>query len=344
MHRLARFVLMALPFIGAAAGQEVTLNLHHFLAETSPVHHGYLVPWAERIERGSGGRIEVEIYPSMQLGGAPASLFDQAADGVVDLVWTLPGYTAGRFPVTEAFELPFMSGRAEDASRALCGFYGEHLVDEYAEVRPITLHTSGPGLLHVRGDVVRSIDQLEGLRVRAPNRVMSEALALLGAEPIGMPVPEVPESLARGVVEAALLPWEVTVPLRIPELVSSHTGFDTAHGLYASTFLLAMNHDAYERLDDDLRAVIDANSMAAGCEESRIAGANEDEADAAARALAAERGNVIHMIGADEVAAWREALAPLEERWLKRMSEAGLDGETLLGRAREWIRRAEAGD
>lgn len=341
MHRVA-VLLAALPLLGVAAAQEVTLRLHHFLTETSPVHAGYLVPWAERIERGSDGRIRIEIHPNMQLGGAPPSLIDQAADGVVDLVWTLPGYTAGRFPATEAFELPFMSGLAEHASQALCEFYGEHLTDEYADVHPITLHTTGAGLFHVRGDPVRGIDDLRGLRVRAPNRVASEALALLGAEPVGMPVPEVPEALSRGVVDAALLPWEVTIPLRIPDLVDSHTGFESEHGFYASTFLLAMSPASYQALPPDLQAVIDANSMAAGCEEARIAGVNEDEADVRAREVAEELGNTVHRIPAGEVRRWRELLQPLEERWVRRMDQAGRDGEAMLERARELIRRYEA--
>lgn len=342
MRRLVVLLALALWPVDAASAQEATLRLHHFLAPTSPVHHGYLVPWAERVEDGSGGRLAVEIYPSMQLGGAPASLFEQAADGVVDLVWTLPGYTAGRFPATEVFELPFMTGLAENSSQALCAFYGEFLRDEFAEVRPIALHTSGSGLFHLRGDAVRSVRDLAGRRIRAPSRTTLQALALLGAEPIGMPVPEVPESLARGVVDGALLPWEVTAPLRVAELVDAHTGFRSEHGIYASTFLLAMNHDAYARLPADLQAVIDANSMAAGCEESRIAGATLDAADVAARRIAEGAGNEIHMIPADEIGTWRNRLAPLERQWVARMDAAGRDGAAMLQRARELIRRFES--
>lgn len=334
--------LTALALFGGASAQEVTLRLHHFLAEASPVHQGYLQPWAERVEEQSDGRIEVEIYPSMQLGGAPPSLVDQVADGVVDLAWTLPGYTAGRFPITEAFELPFMSGMAEDSSPALCEFYGMHLQEEYADVRPITLHTAGRGVFHMNGTTVRTPEDLQGLQVRAPNRVTTEALDMLGAEAIGMPVPEVPESLSRGVVDGALLPWEVTAPLRVAELVDSHTTFGSEHGIYTSTFLLAMNNDAYDALPADLQAVIDANSMADGCEESRIAGANMDAADIPGRELAEEQGNEIYVIPESEVPVWEEALAPLHDAWIEDMNAMGLDGEQMLQDARDLVAQYEA--
>ncbi|MDO5705689.1 MAG: C4-dicarboxylate ABC transporter, partial [Paracoccus sp. (in: a-proteobacteria)] len=78
--------------------QEITLRLHYFLPENSFVPAHILTPWADRIEAESGGRIKVDRYPSMALGGRPADLVDQVADGVADVVWTLPGYTPGRFP------------------------------------------------------------------------------------------------------------------------------------------------------------------------------------------------------------------------------------------------------
>lgn len=335
---------LAVHLAGWAAAQDVTLRLHHFLAESSPVHAGYLVPWAERVETQSGGRIRIEIYPSMQLGGAPPSLIDQVEDGVVDLVWTLPGYTPGRFPITEVFELPFLAGSGETASAALCRFAGEALHEEYANVHLIALHTSGPGLFHVRGEPIRTLDDLRGMQIRGPSRTTTDALAELGAEPIGMPVPQVPEALARGVVDGALLPWEVTAPLRVPELVDSHTGFAGARGFYVSTFLFAMNPARYAALPDDLRAVIDANSMATGCDEARIAGANEDAYDVRGRDLALAEGNAIVMIPEAEVPAWTAALAPVIDRWVAGMDARGFDGAALLARARALIAEAEAAD
>ncbi|MCX7373609.1 MAG: C4-dicarboxylate ABC transporter, partial [Alphaproteobacteria bacterium] len=105
-----RTIMLATPALLAATGaraQELTLRLHHFLPAVSNVHRHFLMPWAQKIAADSNNRLRVQIFPSMQLGGAPPQLYDQARDGVVDIIWTLPGNTPGRFPRIEAFELPF---------------------------------------------------------------------------------------------------------------------------------------------------------------------------------------------------------------------------------------------
>jgi TRAP-type C4-dicarboxylate transport system substrate-binding protein len=58
---------------GAAMAQEVTLKLHHFLPAVSPAHKAMLVPWAERVEKDSGGRIEIEVYPRCRSAARPRS-------------------------------------------------------------------------------------------------------------------------------------------------------------------------------------------------------------------------------------------------------------------------------
>src|SRR3546814_177304 len=112
--------ILAAAALPPAAAQEVALRIPHFLPPQAPVPANFIAPWAEKVTRESGGRIAFEIYPSMQLGGKPPALYDQARDGVVDIIWTLTGYTPGRFPGTEAFELPFVPARAEEIGRPSC--------------------------------------------------------------------------------------------------------------------------------------------------------------------------------------------------------------------------------
>ena len=96
-----------------------TLRLHHFLSVTSTTHAKMLAPWAAAIEEESQGKLKIDIYPNMQLGGAPPQLYDQAKRGIADIIWTLPGYTPGRFPLMEAFELPFY-GRIGGSDQSGC--------------------------------------------------------------------------------------------------------------------------------------------------------------------------------------------------------------------------------
>jgi len=95
--------------ISFASAQTVTLKVHHFLPSNSTVQRLLIEPWCEKISTESSGRLKCQLYPSMQLGGSPPQLFDQARDGIADIVWTIPTYQAGRFTKSEVFELPFMT-------------------------------------------------------------------------------------------------------------------------------------------------------------------------------------------------------------------------------------------
>ncbi len=322
---LASFVILAVGALPAAA-QEVTLTLHHFLSPQSNTHQAFLAPWARRVEEQSGGRIAIEIYPSMTLGGKPPQLFDQARTGIADIVWTLPGYTPGRFPVVEVFELPFVTGSAQATSQAVMDFHDDHLVEEFAGVKALILHAHAPGVIHTRATPVTSIEDLAGLKLRAPTRQINAALEALGAIPVGMPVPEVPEAVSRGVVEGALVPYEVTPTLRLQELTHHHT----ESGLYTAVFLLAMNRDVYEGLADDLRQVIDAN---AGVEAARWAGAIWDAKEIEARGIVADGGGNIIVLDTAELERWRRATQPVTDAWIAATDAAGLDGQALLDEA-----------
>ncbi|RDE08684.1 TRAP transporter substrate-binding protein [Pelagibacterium lacus] len=315
--------------MGAAVGQDVTLRVHQFLPAQAPIPAQAIAPWAETIEEQSGGRIAVELYPAMQLGGAPDSLFSQAQDGVVDVIWTVLGYTPGRFPKSEVFELPFLVTNGEDSSVAFYDYVMENAADEFASVHVIALHTHGPGLFHSKRPIT-SLEDLQGMKVRGGSRIISDMLAQLGAEPVGMPVPETAEALSRGVIDASTSPWEVTPSLRIAELVSHHIGFSGEQGLYSQTFAFVMNRGTYQGLPEDLRAVIDANS---GVEVSRLFGQAMDAGDEVGLRIAQEAGNAIVTLDEAETARWKEAALVTVEDWKADMAAIGIDGEALYASA-----------
>ena len=318
----------------SAVAQEVTLRLHQFLPPQATIPAKAITPWIARVEAESNGRIKIEHYPAMQLGGKPPALYDQARDGVVDIVWTLLGYTPGRFHKTEAFELPFMVTSGEATSKAFYEFVQENAMDEFQDVKPLVFHTHGAGLLHVSEPGVSKLEDMKGLKLRGPTRIVTGMLEDLGATAIGMPVPAVPEALSKGVIDGAVIPWEVTVPLKVPELVSTHTGFSGANGLYAATMVLVMNKGSYEGLPDDLKAVIDAN---AGIEAAALFGRAMDGGDAVGRKQAQDRGNTIRMLDEDETARWKAAARPTIDEWIAEMDGKGHDGKALVEKARALI-------
>lgn len=320
----------AMAFGIAATGseaQEVTLRVHHFLPAQAPVPSQFIEPWAQKVMEESGGRIAVEVYPAMSLGGGPPSLFDQARDGVVDIVWTLTGYTPGRFLIAEVFDLPFIGGQSEATSRAAWRFYEMHMQDEFEGVRPIAMHVHGPGMFHMRAPAIVTPEDVQGRTVRGPTRLVTRLIETLGGTAVGMPVPQVPEALSRNVIEGTVIPWEVTSSLRVPELVDTHTEFGGDRSFYTTFFIFGMNPEAYEALPEDLRAVIDANS---GIETSGWVGRVMHEADAPARAIAVERGNEIITVEGDALNAWRTAAAPVRDSWVAEMSDRGIDGAGLI--------------
>lgn len=337
---MKRFIVMtiAVLLLGLASAQEVTLRLGYFLPPQATVPAGFLEPWAQKIMEESEGRIKIETFPSSQLSAPPAT-FDAIKDGVMDIGWSLPGYTPGRFPISEVFELPFIPGSAEATSQAAWEFYETHMQEEFQDVHMIAFHVHGPGLFHVKGDPITSLEDLKGRTIRAPTRAMNEALALLGAEPVGMPVPQVPESISRGVIEGTVLPWEVTPSLKLSELVDSHSAFEGDRAMYTATFFFAMNKDSYNNLPDDLKAIIDANSGPAA---SQWVGRVMDEGDAPGLAVAEGEGNAFYSFTEEEKQTWITATQPVIDGWIATMNDAGLDGEALLQEAKDLIAKYES--
>lgn len=322
-----------------AHAQEVTLRMHHFLPPVSNGHTKFLRPWADKVQADSGGRIKIDIFPAMQLGGTPPQLFDQARDGVVDLVWTLPGNTPGRFPGTEVLELPFVaSKKAVPNSRALQEIYEANLRDEYKDVHPICLWAHDHGLIHAN-KVVATMDDLKGLKLRFPTRLAGEALRALGANAIGMPIPQVPESLAQRVIDGCVVPWEVVPAIKVQELVKNHTEIPGSPTLYTATFILAMNKAKYAALPADLKRVIDANSGQAA---AAMAGKVWDEQAVAVSDMVRKRGNTITVLSDAEAARWRKTTEPVVEAWLKSTKEKGLDGGKLLDQLKAALAKYDA--
>lgn len=316
----------------AAFAQEVTLKMHQFLPAQASVPKHVLDVWADKVEADSEGRIKIERYPSMQLGGKPPELVDQVLDGVADIVWTLPGYTPGRFPSTEVFELPFMETNAEATSRAYWQLAEKHFMDtEFGDMKMLGLWVHGPGLIHSSEPVTEPAD-LNGVKLRAPTRVTNQLFTGLGATTVGLPVPAVPEALSKGVIDATVIPWEVTASLKVGELVKNHTEFGDG-SLYTATFIFAMNKDKYEALPDDLKKVIDDNS---GEDFSAFAGKVMQDYDAPARQIAVDLGNNIIELTPEQVQVWRDASAGVEKAWVEEMS-GRFDAQALVDEARALI-------
>lgn len=305
-----------LTMLASASAQEFQFKLHHFNSPRSLAHQVFLVPWAKEIEAASNGRIKIDVYPSMQLGGKAEDLYSQVRDGVVDFAWTLQGYTAGQFPLTSVMELPFLTSSTEVASKALMALYErQYLNAEYSAVKVIALHTTDPNALHSIPAVKKKAD-LRGMKIRVASRWVGQTILALGATPVSMSLPEIAQAISRNQIDAFIIGWSVTRPFKLYESVKSHT--EVALG--ASPAMFVMNKKAYESLPDDLKRIIDDHS---GMKLSARLGKIWDEDVDKSRAAALQKGNEQQNLSANELAQWKAAVKPVIDSWISTNEKRG---------------------
>ena len=326
----------------SAASQEITLRFQHFVSPASANPTYFMQPWADAVEAQSGGRIKVELFPFMQLGGSAASQYDLIADGVIDGGWVIPAYQPNRFPEAEALELPFMTSKsAEEASAAAWSFTQDYLMDDFADVHVLAAHMHGPGIVHKTGPAISTLEDFDGLKLRGPSRPATLLLEELGATPVGMPVPAFPEALSKGVLDGGVITWEMSPSLKLDELTDSHTDVAGDEALYNLYFIWAMNKDVYEGLPDDLKTVIDDNS---GMMASRWAGRAHDTGDVVGRDVMEAAGNEIGLLDMAETARVRSLGDVVTANWIAEMDERGFDGAALVSAARQAVAQNRDGD
>ena len=319
---------------GAASAQEYTFKLHHMLSAKSPAHARMLVPWAKQVEENSGGKVKIELFPSMSLGGKPPELVQQARDGVVDIIWTVNGYTPGLFPRTEAFELPGVY--LNDISAANLAMYDmmDELKADYKGLEVMWLHVHAGQAIMMVDKEVRSPADLSGLKMRIPTRTGSWVLETLGAAAIAMPVPEIPSALSKKVVDGTLLPWEIIAPLKLQNQIGYFIEGHEGARLGTTSFQVSMNQARWDGLPADIqKAFKDASGRDWWAEVGKIWRAGDDFGIK----LAKKAGKTHIQLTEAETQAFMDALAPVEARWIEQVGATGIDAAGIVKRAKALI-------
>lgn len=325
----------AAPFVGRAFAQEtVTLRMH---THVPPVSGSFknLKWWTEKVEKESDGKLKIELFGSMQLGGKPPDVYDQVKNGVVDIGWTLPGYKAGIFPVTSAFELPFIGAPAHIVSPAIDTFVRKHAQKEWSDVHPIVVHSAGLSLLHMKSRKIEKLEDLGGLKIRTPSRLSSAALEALGATPVPIPSLKMTEALMHDLVDGVVTPWSIALAIRVIDV----TKFHTETTLHEPILAMMMNKQSYGKLSPELKKVIDSNS---GEEVAREFGRRWENDDKPGIAKAKKQGDEIIRISEEEEVRWRKATQPVYNNWIKEMDGKGYSGSKLVEEAQQLVARYQA--
>jgi len=320
----------------SVAAADFNLKLHHLLPAPSYAQKTMLEPWAKEIEERTGGRVKIEIYPAMSLGGKPPQLVKQVRDGVVDIVWTVNGYTPGLFPKTEVFELPFIHTNNPTATNlAMRDMFDKHLADEYRGTKVMFLHVHQGQAFQMVDTVIRTPADAAGLKLRIPTRTGSWVIEALGAAPTAMPVPALPQALSKKVVDGALIPWEIIPPLKLWDLTKYQIEGDNGVRFGTTTFQLSMNENTWNSLPADIQAVIESVNRVAWEKYGKAWAAN----DKAGIELAKTKGSTHIVLSASETAAFKTALEPVVDRWVKEVGEKGIDGAGLVKEARALVNK-----
>jgi TRAP-type C4-dicarboxylate transport system substrate-binding protein len=321
---LAATAAAGFPAPAVLAQGTVDLKLSSFVPPMHSIWAGVLTPWVKEVAAKSGGKLKISMYPSMQLGGKPPELYRQMVQGVADIVFTLPGYTSGDFPMLSLTELPGAATDAHDGTNKLwermnAGFFNKELAD----AKVLMLWNSDNAGLMTRSKEVRGPADVKGLRVRAPSEAQSKQIDFMGGVGVSMPVTQIYQGLERGTIDATQIPMSAMIDFKLIEVVKYLT-INTPLG--RSPFFVTMNRKRYEGLPADLRKVIDDTT---GLKLSHHGSTDYDKQNTRAIELAKKERNV-YQCSKEEYQKWLAFFAPLIKSEAARVDKLGLPGSKLV--------------
>jgi TRAP-type C4-dicarboxylate transport system substrate-binding protein len=307
---------------------QYTLRFHHYFLPTSVEHTDWVGPWARSIEEGSKGRLKVEIYPNMQLGGRAVELYDQARIGAVDIVWTFTGYSSGRFPRLEVFDLPWVaSSDAIRASATAWDYYEQYAQGEFADVKLLAVSPTGRITLFMRDREVKRPSDLSKRVIRVPSPVVAGTMTGYGAVPKTLPVPELAGALSEGEIDGLVTQYRIIRTVKLDRFVKRITEFGGGEALYTAVCLIVMNKARFESLPPDLQNVIEDRS---GHRLSAQLGWKFDQWERDAQSAVTGEGAQVYEVKGDGLTSWKAATQNQIASWIAARDAAGDDGRMLL--------------
>jgi TRAP-type C4-dicarboxylate transport system substrate-binding protein len=313
-----------------ASAQEVTLRVHTFMPPVAnPVKH-FLIPWADKINKDSNGRIKVQVFPAMQLGGSAPQLLQQARDGVADIIWTLPGFTPGVMVKAEVFELPFLHRNTHSTVMAAQDFIEQHMQADFAPYHVLQVHAQA-GTLFMTKDAINKVEDFKGLKLRTPSRTSAWILEALGGVPVQVALPELAPMLSKGTVSGSMLTYEIAPAVKMQDLVDHFTTFAGSQPRIGTTIF------AYNSLPPDLKKIIDDNS---GRKLAPFAIQVWDMIDQdGLKVMQSKPKNKFVSLSAEETARLRKVVQPVFDRFRDEVSKSGSDGAKVIADAEALVEK-----
>jgi TRAP-type C4-dicarboxylate transport system substrate-binding protein len=327
------FATALLALAPAAQADSVTkVNFSIFVPPTHPIYAKMIVPWAKQVEEATEGRVVVNILPK-PLGGAPQH-FDLARDGVAGAVFTIHGYTPGRFVLTQMAELPFSGDSAEAISVAYWKVHQKYFAaaNEHKGVKLLGLFVHGPGTIFINQGPINTLSDLSGIKFRVGGGVVNDVSNALGMTSVLKSAPESYELLSNGVVDGILFPISSVETFRLEPFVPY--ALEVPGGVYNTSFMLGMNEALFNGLSEKDQAAIEKVSGEAF---ARLAGRVWDADTILASKKYLDQGGEIVKAHDALLAEFHEKLDPIENAWIAQANDMGVDGKAALAEFRQII-------
>ena len=318
---LAVIISLTLPNAPAFSADVIKLKFSNFFPPPAP-HSKICEEFIAEVEKRSGGRIKFQYFAGGSLLKAPR-MYEGVVTGISDIGLAHVEYTPGRFPVTEACDLPLGYPSGWVANQVVNDFYRTFKPKEWDKVKILWMHASNPNVV-ISKKAVRKLEDMQGLTIRAPGRV-GNTIKALGGTPAPTPIMEVYDGLAKGVLDGVNTPYETLRTFRFAEVAKYVTTSWQVGNLY--TFYVAMNKNSYKKLPPDLKEIFDEVS---GEFKERMA-LMWNSIDFIGKNFAAEKGVEFIDLSAAEAEKWKKATAPVIEDYVKKMVSSGNAEEEVRG-------------
>ncbi|GGI04143.1 TRAP transporter substrate-binding protein [Egicoccus halophilus] len=308
-------------------GDDVTLTFGHPFPPTDPMQVNVWEPWVEEVREATGGTVDIEIHAGGALAPGP-QVYENVVAGAQDLGWTMPGYTPGRFPITQIIEAPFVFDGAIEGTEVATELWNEFdaFQEEFSDTKVLSLWAMDTGDLFTRDTPVEQLEDLEGLTIRSPAPLQSQALEAMGANAVSMPGPDIYDAVERGVIDGYKLANSAT---RVFDLGGT-TAYRTICNCYTGAFVLAMSQQAWDRLSPAQQDALE--SLTGPDLAMRLAEGHQGAADDTEATYWPENDVESIELDPEEFDRMRDAVQPVFDQWIQEMESAGVPGQEMADR------------
>jgi TRAP-type transport system periplasmic protein len=287
-----------------------------------------MTPWISAVNKASNGTLKIELFAGPTLG-TERNMYERTLSGVAQVAYSTFGPLASLFPRTQVADLPFVSANARVSSVALWRLYAHGVLGhEFDKVKMLALFNYPTALLHTNKPV-KTLADIQGMKLAVSSRTAAEVVAALGAAPVTLTPPETYQGLSRGLAEGSIISWTAIKTFKLDQVVKYHVDAPLGE---APAFVF-MNKASYAALPPAAKHAIDQNSGEAFS--AKLGANNQAAAEGEAKKVAAEAGHSVTALSPAQRKLWETRIRSVIEAWVKHTP----DGDKVLGAYRDEIKK-----